>query len=1015
MERFSFSRAGAGAVPAAFAAPAAFALLFAFSVIAAAPLHATRTPPPPRALPAGGAVAAPAPVPAFATADSPPPAGVPPRPRAANDESAVRHLVLDNGLRVLLVSDPRLNKSAASVAVGAGSLDDPEGRDGLAHFLEHMLFLGTEKYPDAGRYQRFIDANAGAWNAYTAGSVTNYHFEVRHEAFAETLDMFAQFFIAPLFTPGFTEREINAVNSEFQMRLENDLWRQFQLMQGFFEKSHPEHHFAIGNATTLAGATRDELLGFYRAHYSANRMALALTGKAPLDELERLARANFAAVENRRLAPVAPPPGFLPPRPALRLIRMTPVKDLQQLTLLFPLPGFRADYASKPGALLGFILGHEGEGSLLSSLKRDGLATALGASCDDETETYGSCVISITLTPAGVENHHAVLARAFSAIAALRRAGYPEHLFRERQTMARLDETFQDKGEGMSRAIGLANLALHYPLAIADREPRLWLAPDPAAYQRLLDALRPDNLLATLIAKNQPADRTEPWYGTRYSYTEDTGPAWQQLLAIATGAATPATGGDGDGTTPAGTAAGAGTADLHPPAPNPYIPGRTDLLPAMPLQLINEPALSLYYAQDAEFHRPMSSQRFLLRMPRSLATLEDTVHLHLYAACVREALNETTYPAAEAGLDYTLDATPDGLAFSVSGYDEAACRLLDTLAAGLVEIDLTPGRYAALQDALVRELSSFLRAEAYAVARATLRATVFENNHRPDELLPVARRATLDDIRAFAKKLRSAARLEALAHGNLAAADAVATARRVAEKLAIAPPPAADPLLAPRLLVRAPAADLLAAETLPGNNSAFLRDYILGPDDPEHRAAALILDNFVGEPFFTELRTRQQLGYVAQAWAATRETEVTLNFLIQSGTHPADELAARADAFIATLPARFAALTDDEWAALVEGARAQLEEKDKTIPERAARLFTLAYQRAADWSRREETLKALDRLTKSRAGQLLKTALAPDTRRQATLLAYARDHAPKTPPTPTFTDRPAWKKTQTYK
>ncbi len=940
---------------------------------------------------AGFALRAASSVPAFATADAPAPADIPPAVRAPGDESAVRRLVLDNGLRVLLVSDPRLNKSAASVAVGAGSLDDPEGRDGLAHFLEHMLFLGTEKYPDAGRYQRFIDANAGAWNAYTAGSVTNYHFEVRHEAFAEALDVFAQFFIAPLFTPEFTEREINAVNSEFQMRLENDLWRQFQLMQGFFEKSHPEHHFAIGNAATLAGTTRDELLAFYRAHYSANRMALALTGKASLDELERLARACFSAVENRRLAPVAPPPVFLPPKPALRLVRMQPVKDLQQLTLLFPLPGFRADYASKPGSLLGFILGHEGGGSLLSSLKRDGLATALGAHLDDDTETYGSCLIAITLTPAGVENHQAVLARTFSAIDSLRRAGYPEHLFRERQAMARLDETFQDKGEGMSRAIGLANLALHYPLEIADREPHLWLAPDPAAYQRLLDALRPDNFLATLTAKNQPADRTEPWYGTRYSYAEDTGPAYQSLVQPARDSA------------------------LHPPAPNPYIPGRTDLLPAMSLQLIDEPALSLHYAQDAEFHRPMSSQRFLLRMPRSLATLEDTVCLRLYAACVREALNETTYPAAEAGLDYSLEATPDGLAFSVSGYDESAGRLLDTLAAGLVEIDLTAERYAALQDALVRELSSFPRAEAYAVAVATLRAVVFENNHRPDEQLPVAQRATLDSIRAFAKKFRSGARLEALAYGNLTAAEAVATARRVAEKLAVAPPPAADPLLAPRLLERAPGADLLAAETLPGNNSAFLRDCVLGPDDPEHRAAALILNNFVGEPFFTELRTRQQLGYVAQAWATTRETQTTLGFLIQSGNHPADELAVRADAFITTLPAQLAALTADEWIALVGGARAQLEEKDKTIPERAARLFTLAYQRAADWARREETLKALDRLDKSRVEQLLKTALAPGTRRQLTILAYARDHAPKTEPAPTFTDRSAWKKTQIYK
>ncbi|MFC1534481.1 insulinase family protein, partial [Thermodesulfobacteriota bacterium] len=64
-----------------------------------------------------------------------------------DDESVSRHFVLENGLKVLLVSDPKYNISAASLEVQVGSLMDPNNRQGLAHFLEHMLFLGTEKYP----------------------------------------------------------------------------------------------------------------------------------------------------------------------------------------------------------------------------------------------------------------------------------------------------------------------------------------------------------------------------------------------------------------------------------------------------------------------------------------------------------------------------------------------------------------------------------------------------------------------------------------------------------------------------------------------------------------------------------------------------------------------------------------------------------------------------------------------------------------------------------------------------
>ena len=97
------------------------------------------------------------------------PAGpaIPPRERAPNDRSEFRRLVLPNGMKVILLSDPGLNKSSASVAVGAGSLQDPAGRQGLAHFLEHMLFLGTEKYPDEAEYSKFLTGNGGYSNAYT--------------------------------------------------------------------------------------------------------------------------------------------------------------------------------------------------------------------------------------------------------------------------------------------------------------------------------------------------------------------------------------------------------------------------------------------------------------------------------------------------------------------------------------------------------------------------------------------------------------------------------------------------------------------------------------------------------------------------------------------------------------------------------------------------------------------------------------------------------------------------------
>ena len=135
------------------------------------------------------------------------------------DKSESRKLVLENDLKVILIRDPKFNKSAASLVVGVGSLSDHGTRQGMAHFLEHMLFMGTEKFPGVDEYQKYIADNGGRRNAYTSRDHTNYYFDVNHDALEGALDRFSQFFVAPLFTEEYTEREMNAVHSEFQKNL----------------------------------------------------------------------------------------------------------------------------------------------------------------------------------------------------------------------------------------------------------------------------------------------------------------------------------------------------------------------------------------------------------------------------------------------------------------------------------------------------------------------------------------------------------------------------------------------------------------------------------------------------------------------------------------------------------------------------------------------------------------------------------------------------------------------------
>ncbi|MCP4321635.1 MAG: peptidase M16, partial [Alteromonadales bacterium] len=98
--------------------------------------------------------------------------------QSPNDDRHYQVIRLSNDLEVLLISDPDLENSAVSLSVPVGSMHNPESQLGLAHYLEHMLFLGSERYPTINEYSKFMSQNGGYTNAYTSQESTVYGFEV---------------------------------------------------------------------------------------------------------------------------------------------------------------------------------------------------------------------------------------------------------------------------------------------------------------------------------------------------------------------------------------------------------------------------------------------------------------------------------------------------------------------------------------------------------------------------------------------------------------------------------------------------------------------------------------------------------------------------------------------------------------------------------------------------------------------------------------------------------------------
>ena len=230
------------------------------------------------------------------------------------DKRTYRSILLPNNLQILLVSDPQTDVEAAAVHIKAGHFDDPTHRPGLAHFHEHMIFLGNEKYPGENDFDKFVSKNGGLTNAYTDMEDTNYYFSVsplNHEeddenydddgdenygddaygnkienndaemdinydnnndddndddnndiddcnsngkvslALSGALDRFAQFFISPSFNQDSVERELRAIDSEYLNSMTNDSWRNYQLLKHTCNQKHPFAKFGCGNYNTL--------------------------------------------------------------------------------------------------------------------------------------------------------------------------------------------------------------------------------------------------------------------------------------------------------------------------------------------------------------------------------------------------------------------------------------------------------------------------------------------------------------------------------------------------------------------------------------------------------------------------------------------------------------------------------------------------------------------------------------------------------------------------------------------
>ncbi|SFH97279.1 Secreted Zn-dependent peptidases, insulinase-like [Modicisalibacter xianhensis] len=870
-----------------------------------------------------------------------------------NDDRDYRTLALDNGLQVLLVSDPDADKAAASMNVSVGSAQNPESIPGLAHFLEHMLFLGTERYPEADSYQQYISQHGGNHNAFTASQDTNYFFSIEPDALSGALDRFSQFFVAPLFNPEYVDRERNAVHSEYQARLRDDARRLNEAMDQALNPDHPDTGFSVGSLETLRDGEkplREALIDFYRNHYGANVMDLAVVAPQSLDTLETWVREDFSAVLDRGLSRPEIPEPLLTPELVPAKMQVQSLENRRQVHFLFSSPDPLEDYRHKSLDYIASLLGHEGEGSLLASLREQGWADGLSAGSMRGDGDDALFAVSISLTPDGAQQLDRIQASLFAMIERIREHGIEAWRYDEQSRLAEQQFRFQQRGEPIHLASRLAmNMAL-YPLQDVQYGSYRMDGLEPDQVRQLLASLTPESLLRVYSGPDVEGDQRGEWFDAPYTLTPvDQWPEAEPLP------------------------------DLALPEPNPYIAEDLELLDLTsrdPVALIDGEHFSLWYRPDSEFGTPRAEWRFSLQNPEASSSAHDAALARLLAGWLNDSLNETLYPARLAGQDVSAYAHARGITLSLSGWRDQQELVLGQVVAQLQTGDIAKETFARVKMGLEREWRNAPQSPLYAQMQSTLGAALIRPQWSDAALLEAIGPIDVEDLREFRTRFLDQLYIESMAVGNLTPEQARRKGLTVANALSPQLSETAIPELKP-LDVPSSAPTLHPHSTR--NDVAVLR-YLQGPDRSlDSQAALAVLGQMIDTPFYAQLRTEEQLGYIVTAGYQPLLDAPGINLLVQSPSADIDTIQSRIDAFLKTFDARIEQADDETIAPYRDAVRDRLRERDPSLSSLTNRLwYELAYDHT-EFDRRErlaERVSQLDAATLRQAWQSLRAAPA---------------------------------------
>ncbi|MDR3624009.1 MAG: insulinase family protein [Chlamydiales bacterium] len=858
---------------------------------------------------------------------------------------------LSNGLEALLISDPGLDKSGAGIAVEAGSWQNPKKHLGMAHFLEHLLFLGTKKYPDEAGYARFLDEHGGMRNAFTENDRTVYMFSVNNDSFAEALDQFSRFFIDPLFNPSGVARESHAIDQEYAKNLQNDNWRLYHVRKALENPLHPDSDFSIGNLNTISKISPDVVRQWYEDHYSANLMHLVIYSTLPMDKLKELVVTDFSPIKNKHFTPPNIEETLFTDKYKENIIYIVPYQNIRELVLQWEI----SDKYQYDAKTVAYVLGYEDSNSLLELLKNEGLAEELstGSSLQRPRILF---TLDIALTDKGVQEVDRVIKYCYEAIARLKKENIPQALYNEMKQLATIAYEYQSREDVFSAVMSDAEKMVDEPIATYPLKTVIPTKYDPKDIQDLLNQLTPENCLYFVLAKQElthvvPTTK-EPWMQAEYAIV----PIKKSTLL------------DWKNAEP--------NPKITLPPINPFVPEHLSLIEtpteihssvlAKPELILMDEHSKLYYAEDMRYLIPKVAASFRIHTAAKkpgnakLAALTD-----LYLKALDYMLSPISYQGLLADLHFSTQPIEDGLSISIYGYSEKASLFFKEMLKSLKSLNLSEEDFLILKDSLQKEYANTSLDPPLQQSQEILKSILYENFITDEKRALALANVSREDMIKFVNTLYAKTYTECLIYGNINKDDALALNQDLQSILSSTPLPTGS--IAKRKVLQ------LNPENGPYSYTKEIEQYgnatlLLIQDgcySLKKRSALQILSKGLEAPFFDELRTKQQTGYLVNSFNQEIERELCALFFVQSNTHDTVSLLSRFELFFENNLKNFTstAFSEERFQTIRDAQVIELSKSPKSLLEMTAKLEVLAFDYDGNFNFLEDRIQSLRELS----------------------------------------------------